>query len=205
LSGETRSRAVLLAVATAAVIAGGLLALLLLGTRAQGDEPQAPSSAAEAADPAEQRAREALVREARSLLAYDPERLGFEVVAAPPQPGIRAQIDLAEETITAFVASDEAPHLVAHDIAHELGHGLDRRDLDDADRDAYLERRGAAGAAWWPAEEEPDYGTGAGDFAEVYAMCTAPSPEFRSTLAGPPDDACSLLPAAVLAERIGPS
>jgi hypothetical protein len=195
-----RSRVVVIAVTMGAIAMGGLIALLVLGgSQARGEEAQA---AADAGDLAEERRREALAREARSLLAYDPERLGFDVVTAPPQPGVRAQIDLEEETITAFVASDEAPHIVAHDIAHELGHGLDRRHLDDADRDAYLERRGEAGAAWWPAEDEPDYGTGAGDLAEVFAMCTAPSPEFRSTLAPAPEDACSLLPAAVLADRM---
>lgn len=83
--------------------------------------------------------------------------------------------------------------MIAHDIAHELGHAYDAVRLTDADREAYLTRRGVPGAPWLP-EGASDYAVGAGDFAEVFALCHAASPDFRGTLAARPDQACESLP-----------
>ena len=99
-------------------------------------------------------------------------------------------------TITLYSRVTDAPHRVAHDLAHELGHAVDADRLSAADRAAYLRRRGVADAAWWPSGRGADYASGAGDFAEVFALCHAASAEFRSRLAPPPADPCAALPAA---------
>lgn len=132
-------------------------------------------------------------RRALTLVSYRWERLGYRLVFAPPRPGVRAQADLGKRVVTVFMAADDVPHRVAHDIAHEFGHAYDERFLTDAARRRYLRLRAAAGRAWWPGGQVSDYHTGAGDFAEVFARCTAASPEFRSTLAAPPPDPCRVL------------
>jgi hypothetical protein len=95
--------------------------------------------------------------------------------------------------ITVYVRTTDAPERVAHDIAHELGHAYDARFLHPRDHRAYLVLRRRPRAAWWPTAGGPDYASGAGDFAEVFALCHSPSPEFRSTLAPRPAAPCGLL------------
>jgi hypothetical protein len=93
------------------------------------------------------------------------------------------------------MARGDAPHRTAHDLAHEIGHAFDAVHMTPAARRAYLARRGVPHAAWWPRDRHGDYSVGAGDFAEVYALCHAASPDFRSRLAPRPVDACAILPA----------
>lgn len=140
---------------------------------------------------------EALGRDALALVGFDADRLGYSVRFAPGRPGVRAQVDGAGKTISVFLRDGDAPHVVAHDIAHELGHAFDQARLSDADRRDYLARRGVSEAAWLPTGAS-DYGVGAGDFAEVFALCHAASPDFRGTLAPRPENACELLPQEAL-------
>jgi hypothetical protein len=154
-----------------------------------------PAERSTAVSPAAQR-----VALRRALTLVGPrDLLGHRLVLASPRPGLRAQIDARRRTITVFLDPADAPHRVAHDIAHELGHAWDRARLGDPARRAYLGARGAPGAAWWPDGPGDDYASGAGDFAEVFALCHAASPEFRSRLAAPPADACAALPPAARA------
>lgn len=123
-----------------------------------------------------------------------PAELGYRLKFLPPRgDGVRAETDRDARMITVFAAPAEAPHVVAHDLAHEIGHALDDVALTAAARREYLARRGEAGARWWPGGAFADYDTGAGDFAEVYALCRAASPQYRSTLAPRPADACALV------------
>lgn len=135
--------------------------------------------------------------DAMRLVAFDPARVGYEVRFLPGRDGVRAQADRSSKTISVFLRGEDPAHVVAHDIAHELGHAYDAVALDDAARRAYLERRGVATAPWSP-DGPSDYAVGAGDFAEVFALCHAASPEFRSELAPRPADACELLPQGAL-------
>jgi hypothetical protein len=145
-------------------------------------------------DPA---ALEARGREALALVGFDANRLGYTVRFAPGRPGVRAQVDGAGTTISVFLRDGDAPHVVAHDIAHELGHAFDQTQLTDAGRRDYLARRGVPEATWLPTSDS-DYGVGAGDFAEVFSLCHAASPDFRGTLAPRPENACELLPQEAL-------
>jgi hypothetical protein len=141
--------------------------------------------------------RAATLRAAEALVGLDPRRLGVRVALRGRRPGLAAQLDRTARTVTLFASGSEAPHRLAHDLAHELGHAVDLDRLSAADRRAYLVRRGRPRSAWWPAADvASDYGTGAGDFAEVFALCHAASPVFRSRLAPRPADACALLPRA---------
>jgi hypothetical protein len=84
-------------------------------------------------------------------------------------------------------------HRVAHDVAHEVGHAYDVSRMTARERRRYLRRRGVPRAPWWPGAGSDD-ASGAGDFAEVFALCHAASPDFRSRLAPRPASPCSLLP-----------
>lgn len=144
--------------------------------------------------PAQDAAARALVARAQELVAVTPAQLGYRLKVAGPLAGIRGRADADARTITLFVSPQFAAHQVAHDLAHELGHALDAQRLSPSQRAAYLRARGVPDAPWWPGRQASDYRSGAGDFAEVFALCHATSPEFRSRLAARPEDPCGLLP-----------
>jgi hypothetical protein len=182
-----RVRTLVGAAALVAVIASAALALGARHGQAGASGPPGGPPAGSADE------RDALLRRALSLVSLPHGQLGYRLVAAPPRAGVRAQIDRASRTITVFVSTSDALHRIAHDVAHELGHAYDDRRMTPALRREYLRRRGAPGAAWWPGARLSDLRTGAGDFAEVFALCHAPSPEFRSRLAPRPADPCGMV------------
>jgi hypothetical protein len=155
------------------------------GVCERGAAAAAPGSAA--------RVSPIVVRRVLALTASAP-RAGYRLRFSGPRPGVRAQADTRRRTIDVFVRPGDATHRVAHDLAHELGHALDERRLSARERAAYLRRRGVPDAPWWPGGAPSDLTSGAGDFAEVFARCHAPSPDFRSRLAPAPADACAMLP-----------
>lgn len=174
---------VLMLCASAAIVS----AIVLLGSRDSGDD--------EAVRPVTDRAElDRVGAAALALVGYQPAALGYDIRFAPGRAGVRAQTDRASRTISVFVRRDDLPHVVAHDIAHELGHAYDQSRMNDMARNAYLAERGVATAPWRP-DTASDYAVGAGDFAEVFALCHSASPDFRSELAARPDDPCELLPA----------
>jgi hypothetical protein len=105
---------------------------------------------------------------ALALVSYRVGPLGYSIRFAPGRIGVRADTDVAARRITIFLRRGDVPSLVSHDIAHEMGHAFDAARMS------------------------------AGDFAEVFALCHAPSAVFRSTLAPRPANPCGLLPAAAL-------
>ena len=146
------------------------------------------------ARPAQQAANAAVLgRRALGLVKYPWRRLGYRLVFAPGRVGIRARTDIARRTITIYVRKTDKPERIAHDIAHELGHAYDARYLQPRDRHLYVVLRHRPHAGWWPTAAGSDYASGAGDFAEVFALCHASSREFRSTLAPRPAHPCALL------------
>jgi hypothetical protein len=141
-------------------------------------------------------ARRADLRRAKPLVDVSAAALGYRVVLAPRRdPLLRALTNTGAHTITLYLAQGDAPHRTAHDLAHEIGHAWDADHMTPAMRRAYLASRGVPNAPWWPTGKRSDYGVGAGDFAEVFALCHAASPEFRSRLAPRPGDPCAILPA----------
>jgi len=192
-------RAVLTAVAAAAGVAVSALAFATLwpsGGPAPAPRPQGLSASDRAAV-------RAVVDRAQRMVTLTPAELGYTLRVAGPVPGIRGQTDNATRTITLFVSPDDTPNVVAHDLGHELGHAFDARALTTAQRAAYLRARGASGAPWLPGRQASDYRSGAGDFAEVFALCHAASPVYRSRLAARPEDPCGALPKEARAAKLG--
>jgi hypothetical protein len=179
----------------ALVAAMALVALLVSGSLALGarHDDGGASAAPGGRMAGSAKERDALLRRALSLVSLPHGKLGYRLVAAPPRAGVRAQIDRSSRTITVFVSPADALHRIAHDVAHELGHAYDDRRMTPALRRGYLRRRGVPGSAWWPGGRFSDLRSGAGDFAEVFALCHAPSPEFRSRLAPRPTDPCGIV------------
>jgi len=176
----------------------GLIGLLALGVPFVGSRLASGASRPDAAVLAATTAGDRALR----LVTYDVNSLGYRLSFRPARNDLRGQIDPDAHTITVFVSLHDAPHRVAHDIAHELGHAYDARFMSPAQRAHYLAVRLRPTVPWWPgtraadyvAGAVTDYASGAGDFAEVFALCHAPSPEFRSTMAARPDDPCGLIP-----------
>jgi hypothetical protein len=190
-----------IAATLAAAAAGGVGAWTLAPSG--GDRGQAPvRTPAPARAGALPPGAGALVRNAEELVSGTPAQLGYRLRIAGPRADIRGETDRATRTITLFLARHDVAHRVAHDLAHELGHAYDDRRMTDAQRRAYLRRRGVPNAAWWPGGKLSDYGSGAGDFAEVFALCHAASPEFRSRLAPRPANPCALLPAGARTAKL---
>jgi hypothetical protein len=180
------------------IVAALAAALLAAAGAAAGCGTAGPEGAGRAGPdrPRSASAVRAALRSARALVSLDAARLRVRVELRPRRPGFEARYDAARRTATLFASSSTAPHRLAHALAHELGHAIDLDGLRPSDRRAYLARRGRPGAAWWAHEDASDYDVGAGDFAEVFALCHAASPLFRSRLAPRPTNPCSLLPAA---------
>jgi hypothetical protein len=136
-------------------------------------------------------------------VSITPAELGYTLRIAGPLPGMRGRTDNATRTITLFVSPHDTPNVVAHDLGHELGHAYDARRLTPARRAAYLRARGMPRAPWLPGAKASDYRSGAGDFAEVFALCHASSPVYRSRLAARPQDPCGVLPKQARAAKLG--
>jgi hypothetical protein len=188
-------RAVLTAALAAAGVGLSALAFSALWPAGETVRRPAPLSSADAV------AARSLVARAQELVSATPAELGYRLRVAGPVEGVRGQADAA--TITLFVSPQMQPHQVAHDLAHEIGHAFDAQRLSVAQRAAYLRARGVPDAPWWPGREASDYRSGAGDFAEVFALCRATSPEFRSRLAARPQDPCGLLPKQARGAKLG--
>ena len=55
-------------------------------------------------------------------------------------------------------------------LAHEIGHAVDVTYLNGSDRDEWLEVRGIEDSPWWADAFASDFQSGAGDFAEAFAV-----------------------------------
>ena len=88
-----------------------------------------------------------------------------------PRTGIRALTYPSERRIEIFIRADDTAESLHRVLAHELGHVIDVSLNDDADRARWAEQRNIpAGTPWWPSAAAPDFATGAGDFAEAFAV-----------------------------------
>lgn len=100
--------------------------------------------------------------------------------------GIRGLTYPAEKRIELFIRPDDTAFSLLRVFTHELGHVVDVELNSNADRRRWAEQRGIAdGTPWWPSSEAPDFATGAGDFAEAFAVLET-GITTRSTVAGQP-------------------
>jgi hypothetical protein len=131
-------------------------------------------------------AEERLGQEALSHLKFDWRETfpGWRVVFLPARRGYLGMTYRPERRIEIYVRLDRPSKAIAHDVAHELGHAMDVTYLDAARRGRFLELRDlASDTAWWACNSCTDLDTGAGDFAETFALWAAPRYKFYSTLA----------------------
>ena len=106
-----------------------------------------------------------------------------------PRQGLRALTYPAERRIEVFVREDDTAASIHRVLAHELGHVIDVEWNSDSDRERWREQRGLPDSVpWWPNAEAPDFATGAGDFAEAFAVLET-GITTRSQVAGQPDAA----------------
>ena len=103
--------------------------------------------------------------------------------------GIRALTYPAERRIEVFIRPTDTAITLHRVFAHELGHVIDVEMNSDRDRDRWLDQRAIPRATpWWPTAESPDFATGAGDFAEAFAVWET-GVSTRSTVGDQPDSA----------------
>jgi hypothetical protein len=89
----------------------------------------------------------------------------------------------SDKRIEIFVKDTDDGARVARVLAHELGHAVDVTLNTGDERRAWLEEREAPkGTPWWPGSGLPDFESGAGDFAEVFAAWQVGSADFKSTV-----------------------
>jgi hypothetical protein len=128
-------------------------------------------------------------QQALAMVTYDWRTTlpGWRIQFLPAKKGYLAVTFRVEQRIDVYVRTDRPVEGIAHDIAHEIGHALDVTYLNEATRARYLELRGLPVATdWWACERCRDLKTGAGDFAEVFALHGAPQFRFYSELAPAP-------------------
>ena len=129
--------------------------------------------------------------QALALVRYDWQAMfpNLQIDFLGPRNGLRALTYPAEHRIEVFVRDSDTPASLHRVLAHELGHVIDVELNSPDDRDRWLAQRGLAGSTtWWPNESAPDFATGAGDFAEAFAVWET-GVTTQSRLAGQPDEA----------------
>ncbi len=102
--------------------------------------------------------------------------------------GIRGLTYPGEKRIVIYIRSDDTPETIHRVFAHELGHAIDVEFNSNDERDEWRRQRGIAGnVPWWPSAAAPDFATGAGDFAEAFAVLET-GISTRSTVAAQPTE-----------------
>lgn len=91
-----------------------------------------------------------------------------------------------EQRIEVFVRPGATSADLARIFAHELGHAVDVTKNSGDERRAWLAARGIENAAWWPGNGLADFSTGAGDFAEAFAVWQIGPDDYRGELGPPP-------------------
>jgi len=127
---------------------------------------------------------------ALALITYPWQQLGYQIVFMGARPGLLGGTIPEQRLILVFIRSDEDVNQVAHTIAHELGHAVDKTYNDDTRRQAWLAARGLPETTdWFTCNYCADFTTGSGDFAESFAAWQTGDEYFKGQLAPPPTPA----------------
>ena len=114
-----------------------------------------------------------IAQEALSRVSIDWRSMfpAWRVEFSGSRTGIRALTYPSERRVEVFVRPDDTAETLHRVFAHELGHVIDVELNNDNDRSRWAQQRNLpAGSPWWPSAEAPDFATGAGDFAEAFAV-----------------------------------
>ncbi len=109
---------------------------------------------------------------AEALLPFDWQEAlpGWEINYRGHNDSFRGLTYPYEQTIEIFVRADDTPEQLASIVAHELGHAMDVTHMGSDERNRWLEARGVDDAPWWSDAFASDFESGAGDFAEAFAV-----------------------------------
>ena len=146
--------------------------------------PAAPSAAAPDTAPGfEQR----LGAAALARISYPWARLGYSITFLGPRSGLLGGTLPGTHSILLFVRPGEDVSLLAHVIAHEIGHAVDKTYNTGARRQRWLELRGVSvSTPWFTCDRCADFTTGAGDFAETFAVWQVGPPDHSRVAPAPP-------------------
>ena len=93
-----------------------------------------------------------------------------------------------KKLIEVYVRPNQSVDFLAHVIAHEIGHAVDVSINDGGDRERWQQARRISDAPWWPESGANDFATGAGDFAESFAVWQTGPATFRSKIGSLPSE-----------------
>lgn len=116
---------------------------------------------------------------ALDLITYPWRDLGYDLAFLPAREGLRGLTYPYERRIEIYVRPSDTPQTLAHVVAHEIGHVIDVVLNSGESRVRWLQARGLdADYRWWPASGQADFATGAGDFAECFAVWQVAAPSY---------------------------
>lgn len=117
---------------------------------------------------------------------WEEELSGWDVTFLRGTGNIAGYTWSREQRIEVFVRPGATSADLARIFAHELGHAVDVTKNDGDERREWLAIRGVESAPWWPVNGAADFSTGAGDFAEAFAVWQVGDGDYRGELAPPP-------------------
>jgi hypothetical protein len=124
---------------------------------------------------------------ALGLIHFPWQQLKYDIVFSAPRAGVRAMTFPAQHRIEVYARQNDDVHLLAYDIAHELGHAIDLTYNTAETRKNWLKARGIdPSTPWFGCDGCTDFETPAGDFAETFALLLLGPKDFRGRIAPPP-------------------
>lgn len=107
---------------------------------------------------------------------------GWKIEFVPGSSHIAGYTWSREQRIEVFVRPGATSSDLARILAHELGHAVDVSKNSGDERREWLAARGVETVRWWPGNGLADFATGAGDFAEAFAVWQIGDADYRSEL-----------------------
>lgn len=151
--------------------------------------PVGVASSGDAREPTRSPEIDDVVSAALLLVRFDWEARfpEWQIEFLEERDGLRALTFPRLRRVEVYVRDQDTASSLHRVIAHELGHVVDVELNSPAERaDWVLERGLGDDVDWWPSASAPDFATGAGDFAEAFAVWEAGT-QSQSTVAGQPD------------------